>query len=44
MEVKHDLCNFAKYKVGDSSVIVHGTGNEQKGLSLTMVLGFLFGQ
>lgn len=44
MEVKHNLCSFTKYAVRVSSIIVHGTGNEQKGLSLIMCLGFLFGQ
>lgn len=44
MKVKHNLCNFAKYTVEDSSIIVHGTGTEQKSLSLTMFLDFLCGQ
>lgn len=44
MEVKRNLCDFAKHTVGDSSIVVHGIGNEQKALSLTVFLGFLFGQ
>lgn len=44
MKVKHNLCKFAKYTVGDFSIIVRGIGTEQKSLSLIAFLDFLCGQ